>query len=195
MAVSSRYRKDVVPWLSPLDAPFAMDYWTDAARPFLSSFMNVARIGYTFTMSDIKTIVLPVTYYGLLSAPRTPGVHVITRLLTWVWLYLLQFCAANQMYSPEEDSVNKPYRPIPAGLMSVESTYSLRWSLVPICLYTSWQQHVLIPGLLLTGAFWAYNEGKLDARWFLVSSVIPPRRPLIPCPRSGTPKTCSTPSE
>ncbi|KAL0068095.1 hypothetical protein AAF712_004755 [Marasmius tenuissimus] len=164
--VISRHRKDEDPWLSLLDGPFVLDDSMDLVRQTLKSASSAIRVGYAFTMSDIKTIIIPVTCYGLLSAPETPGIHTMSRLLIWVWLYLLQFCAANQMYSPEEDCANKPYRPIPAGLMSVESTYFLRWSLVPICLYISWQEHVLIPGLLLTGAFWAYNEGNLDARWY-----------------------------
>ncbi|EEB93539.1 hypothetical protein MPER_07786 [Moniliophthora perniciosa FA553] len=69
------------------------------------------------------------------------------------------------MYSIEEDLINKPYRPIPSGLISVESTYTLRWALVPMCLYLSWNYGVLYAGISLTLATLFYNEFGLDSHW------------------------------
>jgi 4-hydroxybenzoate polyprenyltransferase len=103
--------------------------------------------------------------YGLLAAPRLSLVH-LPRLVVWVWLYLLQFCAANQKFSPEEDALNKPYRPIPAGLISVEATVVLRWLLVPVCLGLSFAYDIVYPGLSLTIAFIVYNELGFDSAWY-----------------------------
>lgn len=90
----------------------------------------------------------------------------LPRLALWVWLYLLQFNAANQMFSPDEDAMNKPYRPIPAGLISVDATRILRWVLVPVCLALSLAYDVFYPGLSLALAFVVYNELGLDSYWY-----------------------------
>ncbi|KAK7462863.1 hypothetical protein VKT23_007439 [Stygiomarasmius scandens] len=126
---------------------------------------NIIRIGYAFTKSDFKTIVGPVICYGLLAAP-TIHFGPTVKLAIWVWLHLLQFCAANQTYSQDEDALNKPYRPIPAGLIDVQTTRILRWSLVPVCLSLSWIFDVIYPGLSLVVSFILYNELGLDSRWY-----------------------------
>lgn len=100
-----------------------------------------------------------------MAAPQVSYERLVP-LSVWVWLYLLQFCAANQMFSAAEDGINKPYRPIPAGLISVEHTRILRWILVPICLGLSWYYDVLYPGLSLAVAFVVYNELGLDSFFY-----------------------------
>ncbi|KAF9261700.1 hypothetical protein L218DRAFT_961188 [Marasmius fiardii PR-910] len=161
-----RRGKDVVASLSFPVTFSVRDAFIGSTQHFFTCFKITIQAAYAFTVSDVKTIVIPVTFYGLLSSPRVPEIHTTTRLLIWIWLFLLQFCAANQMYSTEEDTINKPYRPIPAGMMTVTSTYVLRWALVPFCLYLSWKSGVLLPGISLTLAFLAYNEGGLDSRWY-----------------------------
>ncbi|THU85806.1 hypothetical protein K435DRAFT_805602 [Dendrothele bispora CBS 962.96] len=84
----------------------------------------------------------------------------------WIWLYLLQFCTANQVFSGDEDAMNKPYRPIPAGLISVRNTWILRWTLVPICFALSWCLDVTLAGLSLTVSFILYNELGLHAYFY-----------------------------
>lgn len=51
----------------------------------------------------------------------------------WTWLHLLQFCVSNQSQDPEEDVLNKPWRPIPSGLISVAGARTLRWILFALC--------------------------------------------------------------
>lgn len=49
------------------------------------------------------------------------------------------FDIANQTSSPEEDYVNKPYRPIPAGLINIDQArtrWLLAWTIGPTVLYT-----------------------------------------------------------
>lgn len=90
----------------------------------------------------------------------------LPHLAVWVWLHLLQFCAANQALSPEEDALNKPYRPIPAGLISIRGARVLRWLLVPVCLALSWALDVIHPGISLAISFIVYNELGLDSYWY-----------------------------
>lgn len=70
------------------------------------------------------------------------------------------------MYGVEEDTINKPYRPIPAGLMTVRGTKILRWALVQICLALSVAFDVVYPGVSLTLSFVVYNELGLDNAWY-----------------------------
>jgi 4-hydroxybenzoate polyprenyltransferase len=88
-----------------------------------------------------------------------------------VWLFLLQFNAANQMFTMEEDALNKPYRPIPAGLITIGKAKVLRWGLVPLCLGLSWIFEVIYLGLSLSVAFILYNECGLDRYWFTKNAL------------------------
>ena len=61
-----RYKEDIELWISLLsDALFTMGHLINAARPTLNYLINLVRIGYTFTMSDIKTIVVPVVCHSI----------------------------------------------------------------------------------------------------------------------------------
>ena len=77
-------------------------------------------------------MILPVTIFGIVSVLAGPplttsnshgSLAVLARLpqtFSWVWLNVLVFSISNQR-SPEsvlEDSINKPWRPIPAGKIS-----------------------------------------------------------------------------
>lgn len=55
----------------------------------------------------------------------------------WTWLHILQFCTANQCVDPEEDALNKPWRPIPAGLISIADARTFHLILLPLCLCLS----------------------------------------------------------
>ncbi|PYH81198.1 hypothetical protein BO82DRAFT_375096 [Aspergillus uvarum CBS 121591] len=63
---------------------------------------------------------------------RLPGVCLAILAFAYV------FDIANQAFSVEEDSLNKPHRPIPSGIMSMEGGYTrwlLSWILFPILLH------------------------------------------------------------
>ena len=83
---------------------------------------------WLFTFSDLKTIVGPSSAFGLLHAlaasvfdihPSPTWLAIVSRapsVVFWTWLNLLPFTINNQR-QPEaidEDSVNKPWRPMPA---------------------------------------------------------------------------------
>ncbi|KAI0948591.1 hypothetical protein AcW1_005399 [Taiwanofungus camphoratus] len=97
---------------------------------------NWIRTLILFTYTDYKTIVLPVSVFACVSAP----VHSFVRFLhavLWIWLHLLQCNVSNQYRSVLEDAVNRPWRPLPSRLISVEHACILRWLLVPLCIGTS----------------------------------------------------------
>ena len=82
---------------------------------------------WLFTYSDLKTIVGPMTAFGILSGlranvfgmPSQPTTLVLSRIpliAFWTWINLLPFAINNQRQpeAVEEDSVNKPWRPMPS---------------------------------------------------------------------------------
>ncbi|KAN0142074.1 UbiA prenyltransferase family domain containing protein [Lactarius tabidus] len=145
---------------SPLHVP-----WSLGLRVKLPS-ENYPRILYLFTRSDLKTILLPVTLFAFLASPSTTPDRMFFSML-WTWLHLLQFCVSNQSLDPEEDSSNKPWRPIPTGLISVDAARSLRWMLMPLCLSVSVRLEAYWQGISLALAFLAHNEFGLHSHLFL----------------------------
>ncbi|KAI6040764.1 UbiA prenyltransferase family [Pisolithus marmoratus] len=77
---------------------------------------------------------------------------------------LAKFSVANQIKAPEEDKINKPSRPIPAGRITAHDATTLRWALVPICLaysalYSAQLTFFSLSMLLFTAR---YNEHDSD---------------------------------
>ena len=106
-----------------------------------SSILYFLNTLYLFTKSDFKTFIIPDAFFGLfgmlsgpvMSTPATPTnlpVNLQPKLtnilycfpagLLWAWLNCLLFDIANQRLpdAVEEDRINKPHRPIPAGRIS-----------------------------------------------------------------------------
>ena len=107
---------------------------------------------WLFTFTDLKTIVIPSTAFGLFngcaislatastptSHPNLPSTHqILSRtpvVLGWVWVNLLPFAISNQR-QPEaiqEDSLNKPWRTMPSQRLSPE--FAKRLMLAFYCL-------------------------------------------------------------
>ena len=91
---------------------------------------------WLFTFSDLKTIVLPTSFFGISNTAAATvigieGTHQTSTSLSlfflrsmsaiiWVWINLLPFAINNQR-QPEaiaEDKVNKPWRPLPSGRLT-----------------------------------------------------------------------------
>jgi 4-hydroxybenzoate polyprenyltransferase len=85
----------------------------------------------------------------------------------WTWLHLLQTDISNQSMDPEEDALNKPWRPIPSGLISVAGARRLRWILLPSCFSLSVYLGVHWQGIALALSFLAYNELQLHSHWIM----------------------------
>lgn len=87
---------------------------------------------WLFTFSDIKTIIIPTSVFGLIGA--FSGMPLLSgslsrsiigsrapHVLFWIWSTLLPFAINNQSSKSAilEDSLNKPWRPMPSGRISV----------------------------------------------------------------------------
>lgn len=125
-----------------------------------------------FTFSDLKTIVGPKSAFGVVSVlsasvfgikPIPPPSWVVYRIplvVFWTWINLLPFVIDNQRQSASirEDSVNKPWRPLPTKRVTQAQARYMTLTLYPIALVAS----VLLGGVkqclaLMVLGFW-YND-------------------------------------
>lgn len=107
---------------------------------------------FLFTKADIRTALIPQvcyesstvtflnsipkTVFALAAAPVCHPSHLV-HVVAWIWLHLLTCNIANQVKAPDEDKINKPFRPLPSGRITEHHARTLRWILVPVCLAVS----------------------------------------------------------
>ncbi|KAH9918274.1 UbiA prenyltransferase family [Fomitopsis serialis] len=144
--------------------------------PAQSSLHSTAHIAYTlflFTKSDIKTTVIPVTCFAIAAAPVLQ-VRCIPHAVFWIWIHLLQFDVSNQTLRPEEDLLNKKYRPIPSKRIQIRTALVLRWVLVPVCLAISWlySAEVLCASVALILLTTIYNEMSAHSKGWLIRNLV-----------------------
>ncbi|KAI0058427.1 hypothetical protein BV25DRAFT_1830078 [Artomyces pyxidatus] len=112
-----------------------------------------------FTWTDYKTIFLPITAFACATGP----VHSISNLVQcwiWMWLHLLLCNVSNQARSREEDAVNRPWRPLPAGRITESQAVGLRWAIVALCICWSllYDQDLVLTTLGLVATTFLYDE-------------------------------------
>lgn len=138
-----------------------------------------------FTFSDLKTMVLPETAFGIFSAlaPRLttngdPKVFdILSRLpqtILWVWMNLLLFNIANQRLpdSIVEDRINKPWRAIPAGRLTPKEARRLLLVVIPLVFIGSLFLGGTAETVILVALTWIYNDlGGADEVYFVRNAV------------------------
>ena len=106
---------------------------------------------WLFTLNDLKLIVCPETAFAIFSAlsgdslttNATPGLFdILGRLpsiLLWNWANLLLFDVANQRLPQSilEDTVNKPWRPLPSKRLTDDEARHILLVLVPMVFLVS----------------------------------------------------------
>lgn len=148
---------------------------TQRVSPFLEAIFHTGaflKTLYLFTASDFHTFAIPTILFGVfgaLSGPiltTNPSPSVISTLLLiprsllLTWINLLIFNISNQRTpsAVEEDALNKPHRPIPAGRISIDSARRVNLVLVPVVLALSWVAGVGTHTLILLAFQWMYND-------------------------------------
>lgn len=120
--------------------------------PTQAAFWNFhLRSIWLFTFSDLKTIVGPKTVFGVMNALSAPTFGIGTALeptwllrravlvALWIWINLLPFAIDNQR-QPEaiaEDSLNKPWRPMPSKRLTQRQARQIMFTLYPLAGVTS----------------------------------------------------------
>jgi 4-hydroxybenzoate polyprenyltransferase len=132
-----------------------------------------AKTLYLFTLSDHLTFIFPQVSFGLLGAlsgrvlttasPFLGDVCArIPQVVLWTWLHTLLFTMHNQSMpgAPVEDAINKPFRPIPAGRITVHQTKMLLVMMIPIMLVAAWKLGGMAETLFLLVGNFMYNDGR-----------------------------------
>lgn len=139
---------------------------------------------WLFTFSDLKTIVGPKTLFGLTHALAAdmfafkdlsilPRSHILMRtpiVICWIWINLLPFCIDNQRQPSAiaEDAANKPWRPLPSGLVGSQQVKHWMLALYPMAVITS----ISVGGLrqcvaLIILGVWYNDFGGSDKNFFV----------------------------
>ncbi|RBR07249.1 uncharacterized protein FIESC28_10748 [Fusarium coffeatum] len=144
---------------------------SEARIPDRSRFYAI-RVFWAFVKSDIFTFSTPGILFGmtgalsnneLLDGPHSHPIDILGRLpkviLSNVFTILL-FNFANQR-SPAsvlEDSINKPWRPIPSGMITPDQTRRAALFVSPIALACNYSMGVGSEGLLMQVLTFYYND-------------------------------------
>jgi 4-hydroxybenzoate polyprenyltransferase len=124
-----------------------------------------------FTYDQFFDTIIPGTIFGLLATLSGPSLalpppsflSILTRtplISTWLWLIILQFCLQNQCStgSPEEDALNKPWRPIPSQRISLGNAKKLLRATHVVAGLTSWYLGTIYPFVAWTALSILYND-------------------------------------
>ncbi len=101
---------------------------------------------WLFTFSDLKTIVGPKTVFGIVNALSAPAFGLNTPpkammllqrallVILWTWINLLPFAIDNQRQPAAitEDSLNKPWRPMPSRRLTPKQAKRIMFTLYPV---------------------------------------------------------------
>lgn len=152
---------------------------TSAYAPF--------RLIWEFTESNFPTFVVPNTAFGVLAAlAATPLVNASGPPASWLsvlqnfpavlffnWWHTLIFDLSHQ-WAPAavaEDTVNKPWRPIPQGKITGDQTRRLILAMIPISLGLNSYMNVWDQGVVIHVITWMYNELGGNDEWFFVRDL------------------------
>ncbi|KAF9460065.1 UbiA prenyltransferase family [Collybia nuda] len=120
-----------------------------------------------FTWTDYQTIVIPITIFACATAP----IQSLSKLIqgcVWIWFHLILCNVSNQVRAKEEDSINRPWRPLPSGRVAFQKTLVFRWIMVILCVIWSaiygFDIVVTTLGLIITTIF--YDEGQVSRHPF-----------------------------
>ncbi|KAI9755043.1 MAG: hypothetical protein M4579_004446 [Chaenotheca gracillima] len=142
-------------------------------RQSISDWRYGLKTLWLFTYSEHKTVVYPSAAFGIFAALSGPVLTTnpspspwdifgarVPRVIFYCWLNILAFTVSNQRHSNSvvEDSINKPWRPLPSGRISVAQTRRLLLAIIPTLLIATLFLGGATPTLYALALTWMYNE-------------------------------------
>lgn len=140
---------------------------------------------WLITVNDLKSIVAPETAFGIFSAlaptltthPDPTIFTVFSRLphvILWNWLNVLLFDIANQRLpnSILEDSVNKPWRPIPTGRLTPDEARRLLLVVIPVVFGATLWLGGMWEAVAMMVLTWMYNDLGAADEVYVVRNII-----------------------
>ena len=149
---------------------------------------------FLFTKSDMRTLIPPVvrtdlavrspysqdfsfsqTLFAAAAAPSC-SIFRLLHIIFWLWVHALQLALANQTLprAVEEDALNHPDRPLPAGRISFHAARTLRWMMIPLCflLSAAYGPRTALASLGASLFMLAYDEGGgANGHWFIRNAL------------------------
>lgn len=143
-----------------------------------NQFLYWLRTFWLFTYTDIKTNIIPSILFAiittwsiclrtqLVATPYSP-ITMLSRVLIsapvvlgWVYLNNLPFSFSNQVSASaiEEDTINKPWRPIPAGRITAKKVARMIIPGYLVALTYSYFTNTMAPTVSLVFLGWCYNS-------------------------------------
>lgn len=147
-----------------------------------ASWMFHLRTIWLFTFSDLKTIVGPQTVFGVMNALAAPMFDLgdgprsacfFRRAIlvgVWTWINLLPFAIDNQRQPAAiaEDSVNKPWRPMPSQRLTQMRARQIMLALYPIAGLTSCYLGASRQCIaLIVLGYWYNDQGGADSGFLM----------------------------
>ncbi|KAL0575430.1 hypothetical protein V5O48_006546 [Marasmius crinis-equi] len=119
-----------------------------------------------FIINDYPLVITPTLLSGtILGGPS--DLPSVGAAFVWLNLHLLAFNIQNQLAGIEEDRLCKPFRPLPAGRISVKNARFLYFAVVAASVAWSFRHGLLPLSIIYSGGTWFYNEYGLAANPFL----------------------------
>lgn len=124
---------------------------------------------YLFSCSDLEAAILTPLVFGLLNSQASHLLSIeepipisqvllrVPRMLIWLWSALLLFNLHNQRHedSVKEDTINKPWRPLPAGRLTADQATVALFCLYPLNIILSVTIGGIVPfAVIATIAVW-----------------------------------------
>ncbi|ORZ36776.1 hypothetical protein BCR44DRAFT_1431754 [Catenaria anguillulae PL171] len=134
----------------------------------------LAKVLWLFTKTDIHNLVLPGCTMNLVihslyaSASQLAWYHIgmsMVKSFIWGYLGLLVIDVTNQLMGMDEDKLNKPFRPLPAGLITVRGAMRLAVLSTFAFVYVANKMGVIWCALSFVAATSTYNFTGTDRNW------------------------------
>ncbi|KAJ2989843.1 hypothetical protein NUW58_g3262 [Xylaria curta] len=180
------FRNDISPSVGAsqsTNAALKSNSYKPGPRAFFTWISNCLFTLYLFTANDFSSVLFPQTLFALFSMLSKkfslPSPHLeaqlsiysrIFRVVLWIWLQLLVLDLANQRLpdSVSEDTINKPWRPITSGRITVENTRRLLLVSIGITFAVSHFLGATYETLFLFTLNWMYNDlGLANSHWLM----------------------------
>ena len=137
------------------------------------------RLTYRFIWRDIPVAVVAGVAFTLVAAKHhgssaSDCVSAVLWALIYFFHYIYSFNLSNQYTGAEEDKINKPDRPIPSGLVTVEGA-QFRWYIITV----SYLVVGVVIGNVWSSLLWilnylVYHHCGLSEHWFTKNSIFLP---------------------
>lgn len=147
----------------------------------LQPLINEFKIFLLFSWRDWSVTIIPGTIFAsgfLRSRSSYPASLIISNyalINLWLSLFIYSFNLSTQCYSIEEDSINKPDRPLPSGKVTLDGARKrLRVVYTLLFLLVTYKPCIILETLCEVAAtvFLCHAEPQIGGHWFIKNTAM-----------------------